>query len=412
MSRFLWLTNVKVIDLTTAWAGPAVGRFLGALGADVIKIESARRYDIWRGNANRAIGASASGKLYNQAPNFLGLNRNKRAISLELTLPEGRDAFLGLAAQADVMVSNFSARVLPNLGLDYDALRTVNPRLILLNMPSLGASGPYRDLAGYGSIIEGLGGLASRFGYMSEGARVSQTFFPDGVAGIHAALAVLAALKRRQRTGEGCLLDFSQQEAMWLQLGEGLVMSSSEGRAPERMGNGEPRRVPSGIFPTADGGWIAVVVKTDSQFAALVRLAPGLGEFAGHELESRIQRRSELEKAFGRWTSELTTEHLLVTMHEAGVSACTVNTYASGSKTQEFAAVDAIEMVDHAEVGSQEYLRIPIRFDGQPISTQRPGVRFSEHTDEVLSEWLRLSPAEVAHLRSIGVIADEIAVPD
>ncbi len=412
MTRVNWLIRTRVVDLTTMWAGTAPGRLLGALGADVVKVESARRVDIWRGNNANSLKPPGKGKHYDQTPHFLGLNRNKRGISLELTQPVGKEVFLRLVEVADVMVSNFTARVLPNLGLTYETLNEINPRLVMLNMPSLGASGPYKDLAGYGSIIEGAGGMASRFGYLHEGARVSPTFFPDGVVGIHAALSLLAALRKRELTGQGTYIDFSHQEAMWLQLGEGIVMSSLAGTSPQRLGNAEPRRVPSGIFPSADGAWVAIVVKSDQQFADLVDAAkPHLDAFFTTDIDKRLAAREPIDQGLTAWTSSLPIAELLEQLTIRKIRAAPVNNYESGSKARELLSLKAFEQVEHPDAGEQTYLRIPIRLDGQPLTTQRPAPRFSEHTDEVLREWLGMGDSDLARLRKAGVIVDEITFP-
>ncbi|MCL4231882.1 MAG: CoA transferase [Dehalococcoidia bacterium] len=409
MSRFNWLTGIRVLELTTAWAGPAVGRFLGALGADVVKVESARRYDLWRGSANANPPDRKGAHVYNLAPNFNGLNRNKRGISLDLTAPGGREMFLRLVQAADAIVTNLTARVLPNLGLDYGALRQVNPRIILLNMPALGASGPNRDLAGYGSIIEGMGGMAVRFGHASEGARVSQTFYPDAVAGVHAVVALLAGLNRRDRDGHGLSIDLSQQETMWLQLGEGIVLHSLEGREPERMGNAEPGLAPSGVFPTLDSRWVALVVKSDEQFAALVQLAhPKLRHFARWETTRRLANRMQLESAVGSWTATLPLAGLLEAFTERDIAAAAVNNYAEAAVAPCFADLDALERIAHPEAGTCLHLRMPVRFDGQCVDTRLPGVRFGEHTDLVLKEWVSASRKEIEGLRAGGAVVDEI----
>ena len=138
--------------------------------------------------------------------------------------------FLDLVRGADVVIANFTERVLPALRLRFEDLRALNRRIVLLNMPALGASGPYKGAAGYGTIIEGMGGFAARFGGTDESARVSQTFYPDPVAGVHGVVAVLAALVARQQTGEGSTIDLSQQEALWMLLGEGIALASRDGR--------------------------------------------------------------------------------------------------------------------------------------------------------------------------------------
>ena len=351
------LAGLKIIELTTAWAGPFVGCALGAFGADVVKVEAANAFDIWRGPMPyrmmmRVIpeGKAPRDMSHDISANFNGLNRNKRGVSIDLSLPDGRAAFLRLVESADVVVANFTNRVLPALRLTYDDMRSVNPAIILLNMPALGMTGPSSEAAGYGSIIEGMGGMGARFGHPDEGARISQTFYPDPVAGLHGTVAVLAALVRRRRTGHGALIDLSQQEALWLQLAEGIVLASITGRDPERMGNEEPG-LPDG--------------------------------------QSGVRASDEVE---GQWIAF------------ARERSTTVNGYASARQDHRLAAL--WETVHHPVTGDTEALRVPIAIDGALPASCRPAPLFGQHTDEVLAEWAGLSPEEIAALRSSGAVED------
>jgi crotonobetainyl-CoA:carnitine CoA-transferase CaiB-like acyl-CoA transferase len=410
--RALPLAGLRLVELTTAWAGPFVGRFLGALGAEVVRVESARALDLWRGPAKLPPGASGpypngepGERPYNRSANFSALNRNKRAISLDVATPPGREALLRLVARADAVLSNFTARVLPNLGLTYAALRAAKDDIVLVTMPALGATGPYAAAAGYGTIIEAMGGFGARFGHRDEGARISQTYYPDAVAGIHATVALLAALERRRTTGAGGMVDLSQQEALWLQLGEGIVLAGCAGREPDRMGNAEPWCVPSGFFPTADGGWLALVVRTDDAFA---RLAALVGEPLAHVdagAAARVRERDAIERALAAWTGARPRADLLAALRRAGIAAAPVNTYRGALHDPAMAALHAFEQVTHPESGAQTYLRLPLRLDGRPVATRRPAPCFGQHTDEVLAE-AGFTAAEIAALRADGVIRD------
>ena len=408
------LQGVRVVELTTAWAGPFVGRFMGALGADVIKVESARALDLWRGAprvpaAQYALlpGPDTQARPYDRMPNFNGLNRNKRGICIDVASAEGRRLLLQLVAASDLLLSNLTARVLPNLRLDYAHLRAVRPDIVLLAMPALGVAGPYSGAAGYGSIIEGLGGLGARFGYREEGARISLTYYPDAVAGIHATVAALAVLRHRRDSGEGAFIDLSQQEALWLQLGEGIVERSQSGRTAGRLGNAEPGCSPSGIYPAAGGAWLALVVRTDDEFGALVACArPAFDALAALDRPARLARRDELDRALAAWTQGLSLDAALEALRRAGLRAGPYRSYRDAAGSAEFNELSVVEEVAHLLVGLQRYPRVPLRYDGESVTSRRAAPAFAADTDAVLAELLGLSSAGLAALRERGVIAD------
>lgn len=364
------LSGVRVLELTQAWAGPFVGRFLGAFGADVVKVESARRPDGWRGPSPFGLMAphlDVDPKSFSVeiGPNFNTLNRNKRHCSIDLRHEHGRAVFLDLVGAADVVVANMTARVLPDLRLAYADLAAANPRIILIHMPALGATGPYRGAAGYGTVVEGMGGLGALFGAPEEGARITQTYYPDPVAGLHASVAVLSMLERRERTNEGGEVDLSHQETLWLQLGEALV-SASRGRDPERMGNAVPGAATSGVFPTNDGRWVAV----SSSVACDDLVAE-----SDHE----------------------TADALLTALAERGARAVPVLHFAEARDAEPMRRW--IEHLHHPVTLERPYLRVPLTVDGARLDSRRPSPLFDQDTDEVLKEWLGLDPDEIGALR-------------
>lgn len=369
------LSGVRVLELTQAWAGPFAGRLLAALGAEVVKVESAKRPDGWRGPSPFGQMAPHLGREPGElsveiSTAFNTINRNKRHCSIDLTTPDGRDVFLELVGCADVVIANLTARVLPNLGLDYAELSRVNPRIILVHMPALGASGPYRGAAGYGTIVEGMGGFASLFGPPEAGARISQTYYPDPVAGLHAGIAALSMLERRDRCGRGGEVDLSHQEVLWLQLGEALV-AAAQGREVEREGNRLPGLATSGVFRTRDARWVAI-----ASDVACDDLAATSGAHDADELLAALEAR--------------------------GAAAHEVLHFAEARERP--AMRGAIESLEHPVTGTRPYLRVPLEIDGQPIDSRSAAPLFDRDTRDVLAEWLSLSDERVAALLASGAI--------
>lgn len=341
------MPEVRVLELTWAWAGPFVGRFLGTLGADVVRIEAGSHPDGWRtrlkwkrAGVEVPEGVDPEAYTWDAAALFNTVNRNKRAASIDLSTDGGRAAFRRLLAAADVFVVNMTASVLADRGIEADVLAAVEQGLVAVTLPAVGATGPYRAMPGYGTLTEGMGGFSARFGYEDEGARVSTTYYPDDVAGLHATAAVLSGLAHRSATGEGSFIDLSQQEVTWLQVGEGIAHHAMTGREPGRMGNREPGVARSGVDAEGEG-WVA---------------------FVGDRRERVLT-----------W--------------ETG--------FASGALEER----GDVERVRHPVTGERAYLAVPVRVDGSPLATRRPAPRFDEHTDEVLAQWAGLGAAEIAELR-------------
>lgn len=403
------LADVKVLELTWAWAGPFVGRWFGAYGADVVRIEAGRYPDGWRtrlkwkqAGVDIPDGVDPDDVTFDAAALHNSLNRSKRSASVDLTLPEGRRLFLDLLDEADLLVLNMSYRMLADRGVEDEVRAAVDRGLVVLNMPSLGATGPYRDMPGYGILIEGMGGFAARYGSRGEGARSTNTYYPDLVAGLHGTIAALSGLAARRATGRGQSIDLSQQEVTWLQFGEAIVRRATSGREIDRLGDAEPQLAPSGYYPTSDG-WVAIVVADDDAYAAMVTAAaPHLDDHREPGPE-RTQVRDELDAAVTRWTSGRTTDEVVATLRSGGVGAAAALGY-----RQAHAAVlddrDLVERVHHPVTGERPYLTLPVRIDGTPWRSSRPAPRFAEHTDDVLAEWLDLDHHRCAELRAAGVI--------
>jgi crotonobetainyl-CoA:carnitine CoA-transferase CaiB-like acyl-CoA transferase len=403
------LAGLHVIELTWAWAGPFVGRYLGAYGADVVRVEAGRYPDGWRTRLKwKQTGATIpEGKdpddyTWDAAALHNSLNRNKRSLSLDLTTPAGRELFLELLRSADLLVLNMSYRMLADRGIEDDVHAAVERGLVVLNMPALGATGPYRDMPGYGILMEGMGGFAARYGLRSEGARATNTYYPDLVAGLHGTIAALSALAARSLTGEGRLIDLSQQEVTWLQFAEALVLRSSEGRDPDRLGDGEPGLAPSGYYPALGDRWWALLVRDDEEYAALCGVVAGLPPALA--VVERCARRDELDEAIASWSSGRDVDEVVGSLVAVGVSAAPALRYADVHRGGQLEDRSMIERVVHPVTGDRPYVGLPVRIDGAPWRSVRPAACFAQHTDEVLSDWLGLDAERIAALRAEDVV--------
>lgn len=389
------LDSLKVLELTWAWAGPFVGRWLGAYGADVVRVEAGRYPDGWRtrlkwkqAGVDIPPGVDPDDATYDAAALHNSLNRNKRSLSLDLTKAEGRDLFLHLLAEADLLVLNMSYSMLADRGIEDEVHAAVDRGLVVLNMPSLGATGPYRDMPGYGILIEGMGGFAARYGTRGEGARSTNTYYPDLVAGLHGTVAALSALAAREASGgRGQLIDLSQQEVTWLQFGEALALRAREGREVDRLGDAEPGHAPSTYLPCAEGRWVAVSAPAGD---------PGDTDNADAADRDRI------EAELAAWSATAPVDVVLAELRGRGWQATEALTYRRARPLLEERGL--VERLHHPVTGDRPYLALPVRIDGVPWRSRRPAACFAQHTDEVLEEWLGLDPERLAALRAAEVV--------
>ncbi len=379
------LAGLRLLEVTTAWAGPFVGNLLGALGMDVLKFEGLPPFDGYRvlrlhTDSDPPATAELKGdnRWFESSALHNAVNRNKRDVVVDLRSADGRALFLDLARSADAVLCNFTAKVLPALGLGFDELAAVNPGIVVVRMPAFGTVGPYSAKAGYGPVIEGMGGFGARFGYADEGARISDLYWPDPVAGTHAALAVLAGIEHRDRTGAGCEIDLAHMEVMWSAVGEGIVVADQRGADIGRMGNREPGVAASGFAPAAAGRWVAYI---------------GPDAITGVAAESA-----------GRpWTD------VVAAIRAAGGAAEVVNEVLDAVADPRLA--DRFEVVDHPVTGPMRQVRSPIVVDGEVTTTRRRAPLFDEHTDAVLAEQAGVDAARLAELRDAKVIGGVLPAP-
>lgn len=343
------LDGVRVLDLTVVWAGPLATMLMGDLGAEVIRLDNpnlfptATRGAIPRPKAGREAefgqfwGRYPEGqggeRPWNRVAAFVSHSRNKLGATLDLRTDLGRQTFLELVDQADLIVENNSVRVLDNLGLGWDVLHARNPQLTAIRMPSLGLDGPYADYIGFGAHMEALCGLSSLRGYRDlDPTSLDGTYFMDPASGVTAAFAALCALRRREVTGEGELIEFAQAENLMNYIGEYLIDASITGVAHECHGNRHPHRAPQGAYRCADSDrssdeWMVMSVADDAQWCALVAAMGSPGWACDPDLATEAGRRArhdELDERLAQWTAGRSTSEAVDLCHSAGVSAAPV----------------------------------------------------------------------------------------
>jgi crotonobetainyl-CoA:carnitine CoA-transferase CaiB-like acyl-CoA transferase len=404
------LAGLRVLDLTHAWAGPFATQVLADYGAEVIKIESCDRPDMLRFSTLPT--GEARPDAYNRGGWFQYLGRNKLSLTLDLKQPQGRDLFKRLAVQSDVVIENFSARVMRGLGLEYAVLQDINPRLIMVSMPGYGTVGPYKDFVAFGEMIEPFAGLSELTGYPDRPPLRLAVAYPDPVAGFHAALATLLALRQRRQTGVGQHIHTPHREPITRMLGEAVLDYTVNGRTQRRIGNQHRAWAPHGCYPCRGrDNWITIAVRSDAEWTALCRV---LGEPAwAHD--------AHFANGFTRWKHiKLLDEHVASTTQlwqattlatqlcAAGVPAGVVQTNQDLLCDAHLRTREAFWLMAHRLAGTHPYPAPSTRLTGTPPRITRPAPNLGEHNTDVLTRLLGLSRAEIQDLEAQGVIGTTV----
>ena len=411
------LSGIRVLDFTHVWAGPACTRILADLGAEVIKLEGPSRIDLTR--SIFLVDNDSSGDYWERSLYFQNRNQGKRHIAVDLAREEGRKLVRRLVAKCDVVVENFTPRVMPAFGLDYAALSAVQPQLVMVAMSGYGASGPFADHTALGMSLDGSCGLSSGNGYAGGPPAKCGTAILDPFAGVCAAAGVMAALLEREQSGEGQFVDFSQHEAGMSLVGPWIVEHSRSAREPERRGNRSERDAPQGIYPCeGDDQWLYLSVRSDEEWRRCCAVLgdPALGEDERFGTSAgRLVHHDELDERLGALTALREKRALMDALQAVGVIAAAVLDGAEVLADPQLAARGAFELValgdPPREVPSQRYL--PAKFDAFTPPPAAPAARLGEHNRELLQELCGLSGGEYAALERSGVIATKplLALP-
>ena len=405
------LEGIRVLDFSHIWAGPICARILGDLGADVIKVEGPGRFD---GMRNLFLMANDTDDDYwNRSGFFQNRNQNKRGIAVDLRTEAGRDLIRRMAPQVDVVVENFTPRVMPAFGLGYDRLAELNPRLVMISMSGYGSTGPYSQFGAIGLSLDGSCGLAATNGHPGDRPEKSGSAFLDPFAGVSGAAAVMAALLERERTGRGQFIDLSQHEGGMNFVGGAVVEHGRSGREPERRGSRSDRHAPQGVYPCAgEGHWIYVSVRDEAQWSSLCEElgAPGLAAEARFgSAAGRLARHDELDERLSRYTRRRERRELMEALQARGVIAAALLDGAEVLSDAHLRARDTFEWID---VGTPprpypSQRALPARFDGFEPRPAGPAPRLGEHNREVLAELLGIDDGELERLQEAGIVGSE-----
>ena len=398
------LAGLRVIDLTTFWAGPFAACYLADMGADVVKVESIQRPD-----GMRFAGAIQKEQLWEWSPVFAGANSGKRGITLNLTTPEGLALLQRMIRDADVVMDNFSVRVLEQFGLTWDAVHALNARAIMIRMPAFGLEGPWRDRTGFAMTVEQVSGMAWITGYDDMPLVVRGAC--DPVGGMNAVFALLMALEHRRRTGEGQLVEVSLVEAALNVAAEQVIEYSAYGKLLQRAGNRGPYAAPQGVYRCAEPDeYVALAVATDDQWHALLRLLddpewsrdPALAAAAGRRVAHNA-----IDTHIGQWLSTQSRDAAAQRLIDAGVPAHPlVNPHFVWPNPQ-LEHRRFFQVMQHPVTGPTRYPGFPMAFSGLNRDLhRRPPPTLGQHNDEILGGELGLSAEELQDLRARRIIGE------
>jgi crotonobetainyl-CoA:carnitine CoA-transferase CaiB-like acyl-CoA transferase len=398
------LSQVRVLDLSRVLAGPWASQLLADLGAEVVKIERPGAGDESRGWGPPWL-ATPDGAETRESAYFACANRGKKSVTVDLARPEGQAIVRRLAERSDVLLENFKVGSLSRLGLGWEDLSALNPRLVYCSITGFGQSGPYKDRPGYDFVVQAVGGLMSVTGEPDGEPMKAGVAMTDILTGMYAATAVLAALSHRKRSGEGQRVDLALldvQVATLANLAESYLVT---GRTPARLGNAHASIVPYQAFATRDGH-LVVAVGNDGQFARLCEVA-GRPELAADPRfatnAARVENRAALVPILQALLADRPTRDWVGALEEAGVPCGPINDLAQVFEDPQVRARGLRVEVSHPLAGRVPVVASPMRLSRTPVRHGTPPL-LGEHTGEVLGDVLGMGEAEIEALRRDGVI--------
>ena len=397
------LAGIRILDLTQFEAGTSCTQLLGWLGSDIIKIEP--------------IGGEQSRRNRPEVPGldamfFLLFNANKRSVTIDLKQPDGRTLFLKMAEHADVVVENFAPGLMERLGLGWDALRSANPRIIMARLKGFGLSGPYHEYKSFDMVAQATGGVMSVTGFSDREPVLCGANIGDSGAGVHMAAGIMAAYIERQRTGQGQVVEVSMQESVANLIRQRYVAHYRDGKPTARRGNNAPPgAVPDGLYACAPGGpndYVYIYVQPMNQdmwcdFARAIGREDLLTDPRCVDAPTRWKHVDELNAMARAWTGARSKQEVMTTLAKAGVPCGAVLDTGEVLDDQHLNARDAIVTIDHPTRGRFRVPACPIRLSAsKPVTTPPPLA--GQHTEEVLTEVLGLSPTSITDLKARKII--------
>ncbi|MEO3814111.1 CoA transferase [Sphaerisporangium sp. B11E5] len=387
------LDGIRVLDLATLFAGPMAAMLLGDFGADVIKVEHPARPDPSRGHG--------PGGLW-----WKMLARNKRTMTLNLSAREGQDLLVRLAADADVVIENFRPGTLERWNLSYDRLRAASPGLVLARVTGFGQFGPYARRPGFGTLAEAMSGFAAMTGEPDGPPTLPPFGLADGICALATAYAVMTALRARETTGSGQVVDMSIVEPILTVLGAQPTVYDRLGVVPPRTGNRSVNNAPRNTYRCADGTWVAVSTSAQSIAERVMRLV-GRPDLAGRPWfatgAGRAEHADELDAAVAAWVGARTRDEVLEAFEKAEAAVAPIYDVRDVMTDPQLSALDAVTTVTDPDLGPMRMQNVMFRLSATPGRINWPGRPHGSDTAAVLTT-LGLTPADLDSLRAKGVI--------
>jgi crotonobetainyl-CoA:carnitine CoA-transferase CaiB-like acyl-CoA transferase len=391
------LEGVRVLDISTLFAGPLAATFLGDFGADVIKVEHPLKPDASRGHGPAKDGVNLWWKT---------LGRNKRTVTLDLGKPDGAAVLLELVRTADVLIENFRPGTLERWGLGPDALHAANPALVIARVTAFGQFGPYSARPGFGSLAEAMSGFAALTGEPDGPPTLPPFGLADGIAALATSYAVMVALRSAEASGRGQVVDMAIIEPILMLLGGQITAFDQLGTVQPRSGNRSVNNAPRNVYRTGDGEWVAVSTSSQSIAERVMTLVgrPELIEepwFAsGH---SRAQHADELDAAVSEWVAARPTAEVLAEFESAQAAVAPVYDVRGIMADPQYAALGTVQSVDDDELGTVKMQNVLFRLSDTPGSIRWSGRPHGHDTDEVLDE-IGITVEQRAALRERGIL--------
>lgn len=395
------LAGIRIIDMTHNQAGPACTQILAWLGAEVIKLETPGQGDVARVNMRNA--GDTSDSLF-----FLVLNANKRSLTLNLKADEGKDLFKKLIQQADVLVENFSPGAMSRLGLGYDVLEELNPRLIYATIKGFGTYGPYSTYKSFEPIAQAMGGAMSVTGFPDNPPTYTWAAIGDSGTGMHLAIGILAALQQRHSTGRGQMVEVSMQDAVANLMRVSLRDHQRLGQVVPRKGNQLGQAVPGTTYACHPGGandyvYIYVQQQMWPAFLEVIGRPELLDDARFGTPEARWEHRDELNAIVTAWTQQHTKYEVMRLLGEAGVPCGACQDTAEVLADPHLRAREMILDIDYPVRGTYQTVGCPVKLSKSPASVNRPP-QLGEHTEAILTELCGTTPDDLQRLRQQGTV--------
>mgnify|MGYP000873791299 CR=1 FL=1 len=392
------LEGIRILDLTRALAGPYCSLMLGDYGADIIKIELPGRGDDTRQWGPPYINAESA--------YFLSINRSKRSLTLNLKETKGKDIFIKMARNADVILENFTPGVMKRLGIDYDSVKTVNSEIIFCSISGFGQTGPYRNKPAYDQMMQGVGGIMSLTGEPDGPPQKMGIALTDIGAGMLGAFAIMTALFHRQRTGEGQYIDVSMLDNQVARLTYQAGTFFGTGTPPPRLGAAHPNLVPYQAFQCSDGKFVNVAVGNErfwERFCNAINRMDLMENPIYKTNQDRVKNRSGLVSLLQQEFANKKASEWVEVLEESGVPSGAINDLSDVFADPQVVHRDMILEMDHPTAGRIKQTGLPIKFSGTPGSIDIPPPLLGQHNEEILTE-LGFAPEEIRALQREQII--------